>query len=88
MASEKKKPERVLRIGDVSCSIFRQSAGENREFHTISLQRSYVKDGKRDYSSSLTLAELPAAIEVLRMAMAYIATEQGEAVTYDGSESE
>lgn len=86
MAQPKKKPERVLRIGDVSCSMFRQT-GETRDFHTISLQRSYVKDGERAYSSSLTLAELPAAIEVLKMALSYVVGD-GEAIAYDSSEGE
>jgi len=78
--SEKKKPERIFRIGDVSASIFLQNAGEDRKFRTISLQKSYLSEGERQYTGSLSLAELPAAIEVLRLALGYIANEKEEAV--------
>jgi len=75
--SEKKKPERIFRIGDVSCSIFLQNAGEERTFRTVNLQKSYVdREGDRQYSGSLSLAELPTAIEVLRMALNYVAGEE------------
>jgi hypothetical protein len=77
---EKKKPERIFRIGDVSVSIFLQNAGEDRTFRTISLQKSYMSEGERQYTGSLSLAELPAAIEVLRMALAYVGDEKEEAV--------
>ena len=78
--AEKKKPERIFRIGDVSASIFLQNAGEDRTFRTISLQKSYIADGERQYTGSLSLAELPAAIEVLRLALDYVAAEKEEAV--------
>jgi hypothetical protein len=77
---EKKKPERIFRIGDVSASIFVQNAGEDRTFRTISLQKSYMSEGERQYTGSLSLAELPAAIEVLRMALSYVGGEKEEAV--------
>ena len=77
---EKKKPERIFRIGDVSASIFLQNAGEDRTFRTISLQKSYMSEGERQYTGSLSLAELPAAIEVLRMALAYVGDEKEEAI--------
>ncbi len=78
--AEKKKPERILRIGDVSASIFVQEAGNDRVFRTVSLQKSYMADGERQYTSSLSMAELPSAIEVLRMALSYVADEKEEAV--------
>ena len=84
MAREKKKPERIFRIGDVSASIFLQETDDDRRFHTVNLQRSYKLNGKRQYGGSMTLADLPAAIEVLRLAMAYVGQEQGEALTYEG----
>jgi hypothetical protein len=82
MADEKKKPVRVLRIGDVSVSLFLQNGAlpTSRGFHTVSLQKSFVdREGERQYTSSLSLAELPAAIEALRMALRYIVDECGEA---------
>jgi len=78
--AEKKKPERIYRVGDVSASIFLQDAGNDRVFRTVSLQKSYMSEGERQYTSSLSLAELPAAIEVLRMALSYVADEREEAV--------
>ncbi len=78
--AEKKKPERIYRVGDVSASIFVQEAGNDRVFRTVSLQKSYMADGERQYTSSLSMAELPAAIEVLRMALSYVADEKEEAV--------
>jgi hypothetical protein len=77
---EKKKPERIFRIGDVSASIFLQNAGDDRTFRTISLQKSYMSEGERQYTGSLSLAELPAAIEVLRMALTYVGDDKEEAV--------
>ncbi len=78
--SEKKKPERIFRIGDVSASIFLQDAGKERTFRTVSLQKSYLAEGERQYTGSLSLAELPAAIEVLRMALEYVGDHKEEAV--------
>ncbi len=78
--SEKKKPERIFRIGDVSASIFLQETGNDRTFRTISLQKSYLAEGERQYTGSLSLAELPAAIEVLRLALGYVAGDKEEAV--------
>jgi len=78
--AEKKKPERIFRIGDVSCSIFLQNASEDRTFRTVSLQKSYMSEGERQYTGSLSLAELPAAIEVLRMALSYVGDDKEEAV--------
>jgi hypothetical protein len=81
--AEKKKPERIIRIGDVSASIFVQmveGANEDRVFRTVSLQKSYVSNGERQYTGSLSLAELPAAIEVLRMALEYVGDHKEEAI--------
>jgi hypothetical protein len=75
--AEKKKPERIFRIGDVSCSVFLQNAGDDRTFRTVNLQKSYLdRENVRQYSSSLSLAELPTALEVLRMALNYVAGEE------------
>ena len=78
--ADKKKPERIFRIGDVSASLFVQEAGNDRTFRTVSLQKSYMSEGERQYTGSLSLAELPAAIEVLRLAMQYIADYKEEAI--------
>jgi hypothetical protein len=46
---EKKKLERIFRIGDVSASIFVQETGNDRCFRTVSLQKSYLADGECAY---------------------------------------
>lgn len=71
------KPERVFRIGAVSASIFANETGEGdsaRTIRTANLQRRY-RDGEGEWksSSSFALAELPAAVEVMRLATAYLA---------------
>ena len=81
MSDPKKKPTRIIRIGDVSASIFEQATDNERKFCTVSLQKSYLdRENQRQYSGSLSLAELPAAIEVLRLAMDFIALGCNEAV--------
>ncbi len=73
-------PEKVFRIGSVSASIFanQPSRSEQRVFRSISLQRSYKDGEETKYSPSLSLAHLPNAIEVLKMALAYVAPLEAE----------
>ena len=53
------------------------AAGGDRTFRTVNLQKSYLdREGDRQYSGSLSLAELPTALEVLRMALNYVAGEE------------
>lgn len=76
------KPERVFRIGYVSASIFANEAGEGdsaRTIRSVNLQRRY-RDGDGEWKSATTfgLAELPAAIEVLRLATNYLAEQEAD----------
>lgn len=84
----KQKPEKVFRIGYVSASVFvnastRKEEDETpaREFRTITLQRTYLDDqGKRQYTSGLSLGDLPAAIRVLTLAQAHVESQEAEVV--------
>jgi hypothetical protein len=72
-----KSPERVIRIGSVSASVFVQTSGTNgdaREFRTVSMQRSYRdKDSeKTKYASNFTLSDLPAAIRCMQLAQEHV----------------
>src|SRR5262249_13696188 len=82
----KQKPEKVFRVGYVSASVFVNTAtreGEQgeREFRTISLNRSYLDDeGERQSTSSLSLGDLPNAIRVLQLAQAHVEAKEAEVV--------
>ena len=79
-------PEKVFRVGYVSASVFvnvskRQEHGETveRDFRSVSLQRSYQDDkGKWQYSNNLTLGDLANACRALKLAQAFV--EEQEAV--------
>jgi hypothetical protein len=85
------KPEKAFRLGLVSAAVFaniREGAGdqEDRVMHTVQLQRRYRDaDGTWKTSTSFDLSNLPAAIEALRLAFAYLAereaTTAGDSVT-------
>jgi hypothetical protein len=84
----KQKPEKVFRVGYVSASVFlntseREEEGETveREFRTTSIQRSYLDEkGKRQYTSGLSLGDLPNAIRVLQLAQAHVEAKEAEVV--------
>lgn len=79
----KQKPVKVYRVGYVAASIFAHTSGDEgqREFHTLSLQRSYLDDdGKRQYTGSLSLGDLPNALRVLQLAQAFIESLEAEVV--------
>ena len=84
--SKNKGPEKVFRVGYVSASVFvntskRQDDGETveREFRTVSLQRSYQDDnGKWQYSTNLTLGDIANAHRALKLAQAFV--EEQEAI--------
>jgi hypothetical protein len=84
----KNKPEKVFRVGHCSASCFvntskREEEGETveREFRTISLQRSYQDDdGKWQYSGNLTLGDLANAIRVLQLAQAHVEEKEAAVI--------
>jgi len=81
---QKQRPEKVLRVGFVSASVFVHTGGEEgseREYRSVSVQRSYLDDaGKRQYTGSLSLGDLPNAIRVLQLAQAHVESKEAEVV--------
>lgn len=84
----KQKPEKVIRVGYVSASVFcntstRKEDGETveREFRTVSLQRSYQDDkGDWQYSGNLSLGDLANAIRALTLAQAHVEAQEATVV--------
>ena len=75
------KPERVYRIGAISASVFvNEVDGENgkRKIRNVNLQRRYRDGDEWKSSSSLGLGDLPQAIEVLRLALAYVEEKEAK----------
>ena len=78
---EKKKPEKVLRIGSVSGSIFVHDVdGESgtRTMRNVSLQKRYKDGDDVKYVASFGLAEIPQAIAVLQMAQRELEAAEAE----------
>ena len=75
-------PEKVFRIGYVSASVFERKLtreGEpDRIVRSVNLQKRYNDDGEAKFSSSFGLAELPQAIEALRLALDHVASEEAD----------
>ena len=67
------KPEKTFRIGYCSASVFLNGTNDERTFRSVSLQRRYKDGDQWKSSSSFSLADLPNAIAVLQLAMAYLA---------------
>ena len=76
------QPEKVIRIGYVSASIFARKIekdGEpDRVVRSVNLQKRYLDNGETKFSSSFGLGELPQAIEALRLAFAYLAGKESD----------
>lgn len=75
------KPEKTYRIGSCSASVFvnttsKKGADEERSYRVVSLQRRYRDGDDWKTSTSFALADLPAAITVLQMAMNYVASHE------------
>ncbi len=77
------KPEKVFRIGLVSGSVFVNEVdteGGKREIRNVNLQRRYrdEESGEGKSPTSFGLADLPATITVLKMAMDHVASKEAE----------
>lgn len=77
------QPEKSFRIGSCSASVFANTAAkkgkdDERSYRTVSLQRRYRDGDQWKTSTSFTLADLPAAIAVMQMAMDYVASQEAE----------
>lgn len=78
------RPEKTFRLGLVSASVFanvrqRGDDQEERMVRTVQLARRY-RDGQTwKTSTSFDIGQLPAAIEALRLALAYLVDQQQSA---------
>ncbi len=73
---EAKKPLKVLRIEDISASIFErivESGGEPAKYHNVSFSRSYIgENGKRMFTKSFSPGDLSKVVELATQAHDYI----------------
>ncbi len=73
------KPEKSFRIGNVSASIFVNEVeidSGTRKLRNVNLQRSYRDGDEWKTATSFGLADLPAAITVMNMALDYVASKE------------
>lgn len=81
-AKKKNRPEKTIRIGSVSASIFCNEAdganGHKREFRNVQLQRSYRENDDWKTSTSFALADLPSAIRCLELALQHVESQEAE----------
>ena len=71
----KNVPEKVLRIGSVSASVFVnqvKTESGTREVRNVNLQRRYRDGDEWKSSTSFGLADLPSAIRVLQLAQQHV----------------
>lgn len=86
MADENPKtPEKSIRLGNVSASVFLNQAESGRDFRNVVLQRSYRTDsGDLRFVNSFTAADLPVLERVLKLAQDYV--EQVETLIDNATE--
>lgn len=76
------KPEKVIRVGSVSASIFLNEVGEGESRRTVrsaNVQRNYrAEDGNWKTTSSFSLAELAQLRVVVDQAISYVAAEEAD----------
>ncbi len=81
------QPEKTFRIGSCSASVFVNTAAkkneqdERRTYRMVSVQRRYRDGDTWKSSTSFALADLPAAIAVMQMAMDHVASHEAETGT-------
>ena len=79
---EKNRPEKTFRASPVSATIWANEAtskdGEIGIYRTITIERTYNKDGKFQKTNSLRVNDLPKAALVLQKAYEYISLKEDE----------
>lgn len=86
MADENPKtPEKSIRLGNVSASVFLNQAESGREFRSVVFQRSYrTESDELRFANSFTAADLPVLERVLKLAQEHV--EQLETLIDDATE--
>ena len=75
------KPEKVIRIGYISASIFVneiKTEGGTRTVRNVNLQRRYKDGDEWKSASSFGLGDLPCALRVLQLALEHVETVEAE----------
>ena len=75
------KPEKVIRIGYVSASIFVneiKTEGGTRTVRNVNLQRRYKDGDEWKSASSFGLGDLPCALRVLQLALQHMESTEAE----------
>lgn len=82
-------PEKVFRIGLINASVFKntiepkEGPGPKKTIRSVNLQRRYYdeKEDRWESTTSFQMADLPATIEVLKLALAYVESVEAEVTT-------
>lgn len=78
--TEKNKPEKKFRAGAVTATIWRNQTEDNKEYSTVSFERSYKdKNGEWKNTNSLRVNDLPKAAMVISKAYEFLALNEKEA---------
>lgn len=81
LAPKEAGPLKVLRIEDVSASIFardRKVKGEDITFYSVSFSRSYKgADGERKYTKNFDAEDLGAVMSLAKQASEFIQSKRG-----------
>ncbi len=75
------KPEKVIRIGYVSASIFVneiETESGARKVRNVNIQRRYRDGDEWKSASSFSLGDLPSAIRVLQLALQHVEANEAE----------
>lgn len=72
MTNSTNKPEKVIRIGSVSASIWKRVSKDDLVFYTAQFQRSYRSDGKTLYTDSFNHDDLLNLAKLARRAEHWI----------------
>lgn len=75
------KPEKVIRIGAISASIFVnaiETESGTRKVRNVNLQRRYRDGDEWKSASSFGLGDLPIAIRVLQLALEHVEANEAE----------
>ncbi len=77
---EKNKPQKKFRAGAVTATIWRNQTEDNKEYSTVSFERSYKdKSGEWKTTNSLRVNDLPKAAMVISKAYEFLALNEKEA---------
>ena len=77
---EKNKPEKKFRAGAVTATIWKNQTEDNKEYSTVSFERSYKdKNGEWKTTNSLRVNDLPKAAMVISKAYEFLAMSGREA---------